>query len=40
MVLIIEDGTIVKLFYPVFPPDKSVDEVVGWLQGHVGPSQS
>jgi peroxiredoxin len=40
MVLIIEDGTIVKLFYPVFPPDKSADEVVGWLQEHVGPSRS
>jgi peroxiredoxin len=32
MVLIIEDGRIVKLFYPVFPPDKSADEVVAWLQ--------
>src|SRR5215472_12352592 len=34
MVLIIEDGMIVKLFYPVFPPDKSADEVVAWLQRH------
>ena len=38
MVLIIEDGMIVKVFYPVFPPDKSADEVVAWLKGHVGRS--
>jgi peroxiredoxin len=31
MVLVIEDGTIAKVFYPVFPPDKSADEVVAWL---------
>jgi len=37
MVLVIEDGMIVKFFYPVFPPDKSADEVVAWLQGQVGP---
>jgi hypothetical protein len=23
---------IAKAFYPVFPPDKSAEEVVGWLQ--------
>ncbi len=31
MVLVIDEGTISKVFYPVFPPDKSADEVVGWL---------
>src|SRR3984957_2727380 len=30
--LVIEDGTIVKVFYPVFPPDKSAEEVVAWLR--------
>jgi peroxiredoxin len=40
MVLVIDDGMIVKVFYPVFPPDKSADEVVGWLRGHVGPGRS
>ena len=35
MVLVIEDGMIVKLFYPVFPPDRSADEVVAWLQNPV-----
>jgi peroxiredoxin len=34
MVLIIEDGKIAKYFYPVFPPDKSADEVVAWLREH------
>jgi peroxiredoxin len=32
MALVIEDGTIVKAFYPVFPPDKSADEVIVWLR--------
>ena len=32
MALVIEDGTIVKVFYPVFPPDKSAEEVIVWLR--------
>jgi peroxiredoxin len=32
MALIIEDGKIVKVFYPVFPPDKNAEEVVAWLR--------
>ncbi len=32
MALVIDDGVIVKVFYPVFPPDKSAEEVIGWLQ--------
>lgn len=32
MVLVIDDGTIVKVFYPVFPPDKSAEEVVAWIE--------
>jgi peroxiredoxin len=31
MVLVIDSGTITKVFYPVFPPDKSAGEVVAWL---------
>jgi hypothetical protein len=27
MVLIIEDGKVVKVFYPVFPPERSTQEV-------------
>jgi len=32
MALVIEDGEIVKVFYPVFPPDKNAEEVVAWLR--------
>ena len=32
MAWVIDDGTIAKVFYPVFPPDKSAEEVVNWLQ--------
>ena len=32
MALVIDDGTITKVFYPVFPPDKNAAEVVAWLQ--------
>lgn len=29
--LIVRDGRIVKVFYPVFPPDRNADEVIQWL---------
>ena len=32
MALVIDDGTITKVFYPVFPPDKNAEEVIIWLQ--------
>jgi peroxiredoxin len=32
MALVIDDGAIVKAFYPVFPPDKNAEKVIGWLQ--------
>ena len=32
MALVIDDGVIVKAFYPVFPPDKNADEVIAWVQ--------
>ena len=32
MVFVIDDGVMTKVFYPVFPPDKSADEVVAWLR--------
>jgi peroxiredoxin len=34
MALVIEDGKIVKVFYPVFPPDKNAEEVVEWLRAN------
>jgi peroxiredoxin len=32
LTLVIDDGRITHVFYPVFPPDKSAQEVVDWLQ--------
>ena len=31
MAMVIDDGVITHVFYPVFPPDKSAEEVVAWL---------
>jgi len=32
MAWVIDSGVITKVFYPVFPPDKSAEEVVAWIQ--------
>jgi peroxiredoxin len=32
MVLVVDDGVIIHVFYPVFPPDRSAEEVIAWLQ--------
>jgi peroxiredoxin/catechol 2,3-dioxygenase-like lactoylglutathione lyase family enzyme len=32
MALVIDDGVITKVFYPVFPPDKNAADVVAWLR--------
>jgi peroxiredoxin len=32
MALVIDDGIITKVFYPVFPPDKNAEEVIAWLR--------
>ncbi len=32
MVLVIDDGVVTKVFYPVFPPDQSAGDVVAWLR--------
>jgi peroxiredoxin len=33
LTMIVDDGRITKVFYPVFPPDRSADEVLDWLRG-------
>ena len=33
MAWVIDQGVIAHVFYPVFPPDRSAAEVVGWLAG-------
>ncbi len=32
LALVIDDGDITHVFYPVFPPDRNAAEVLGWLQ--------
>jgi peroxiredoxin len=32
MVLVIDDGVVAKVFYPVFPPNESAGVVAAWLR--------
>ncbi|WP_210209941.1 peroxiredoxin [Pseudolabrys taiwanensis] len=32
MALVVDEGIISKVFYPVFPPDKNAEEVIAWIQ--------
>lgn len=32
LALVIDDGTIGKVFYPVFPPDRNAGDVLAWLE--------
>jgi len=32
MALVVDDGVIAKVFYPVFPPDENAAEVIAWLR--------
>jgi peroxiredoxin len=32
LTLVTDDGVITKVFYPVFPPDKNAEQVIGWLE--------
>ncbi len=34
MALVVDDGIVDKVFYPVFPPDQNAADVVAWLRGH------
>jgi peroxiredoxin len=34
MALVIDDGVITHVFYPVFPPDKNAEEVIAWLKSN------
>lgn len=36
LTLVAEAGRIVKVFYPVFPPDRNAAEVLAWLAAHAG----
>ena len=32
LALVIDDATIAKVFYPVFPPDRNAGDVLAWLE--------
>jgi len=32
LTLVVDDGVISKVFYPVFPPDRSAADVIAWLR--------
>ena len=34
LTLVVDDGEIEKVFYPVFPPGENAGEVAGWLSRH------
>jgi peroxiredoxin len=34
LTLIVRNGQIEHVFYPVFPPDKHAEEVIAWLKAH------
>jgi len=34
LALIIDDGVVAKVFYPVFPPDRNAGDVLAWLTAH------
>lgn len=38
LTLIISNGQIEKVFYPVFPPDKNAEEVISWLSNNTSSS--
>lgn len=37
LAMVIDDGRIVQVFYPVFPPDRNAAEVLAWLQANPRP---
>ena len=34
LTLIIKDGVIERVFYPVFPPNQNPDDVIAWLKNN------
>ncbi len=40
LTLIVRDGRIEHVLYPVFPPDQSASETLGWLAEHPLPNSA
>ena len=38
LTLIVADGRIEAVFYPIFPPDRNAGDVIDWLRRHPRPS--
>ncbi len=38
LTLVLRDGVVERVFYPVFPPDRSAADVVAWLSGEGRPA--
>ena len=38
LTMILQDGIVKKIFYPVFPPDQNAGDVITWLKDTKGPS--
>jgi peroxiredoxin len=34
LTLVVRDGVIEKVFYPVFPPDENAEKVIAWLENN------
>lgn len=34
LTLVIDEGRVTEVFYPVFPPDRSAEQVLGWLRAN------
>jgi peroxiredoxin len=34
--LVVDDGRVAHVFYPVFPPDRNANEVIAWLAASLG----
>jgi peroxiredoxin len=34
LAMVIDDGRVTKVFYPVFPPDRNAGDVLAWLKGN------
>jgi peroxiredoxin (alkyl hydroperoxide reductase subunit C) len=34
LAMIIDDGQVTQVFYPVFPPDRNAADVLAWLKEH------
>jgi peroxiredoxin len=35
LTLVVQDGRVRQVFYPVFPPDRSADDVIAWLRSNL-----